>query len=93
MATPHDYTFKLNENVDRAPVRFMNRYGIKVAADLYVPKDASGKLAALRHRAGRSPRSRNNPQVSTPTSSRAVGTSPSCSTHPSPERAPATPAT
>ncbi|MFC3996091.1 alpha/beta hydrolase [Nocardiopsis sediminis] len=41
------YTFPLNRNVDRTPVRFTNRYGIELAADLYVPKNARGKLRAL----------------------------------------------
>ncbi|MFE3032960.1 alpha/beta hydrolase [Streptomyces canus] len=41
------YTFPLDENVDRTPVRFKNRYGIEIAADLYVPKNATGKLPAL----------------------------------------------
>ncbi|MGW2650290.1 alpha/beta hydrolase [Streptomyces sp. NPDC001393] len=41
------YTFELDENVDRTPVRFKNRYGIEIAADLYVPKNATGKLPAL----------------------------------------------
>ncbi|MFM9448765.1 alpha/beta hydrolase [Streptomyces acidiscabies] len=41
------YTFELDENVDRTPVRFKNRYGIEIAADLYVPKNATGKLATL----------------------------------------------
>jgi hypothetical protein len=29
-------------------VRFKNRYGIEVAADLYVPKNARDKLSARR---------------------------------------------
>ncbi|WP_328421678.1 alpha/beta hydrolase [Streptomyces sp. NBC_00443] len=41
------YTFALDKNVKRTSVRFKNRYGIKVAADLYVPKNARGKLPAL----------------------------------------------
>ncbi|MFF4357570.1 alpha/beta hydrolase [Streptomyces sp. NPDC001604] len=41
------YTFQLDENVDRTPVRFKNRYGIEIAADLYVPKNATGKLPTL----------------------------------------------
>ncbi len=41
------YTFELDENVDRTPVRFKNRYGIEIAADLYVPKNATGKLPTL----------------------------------------------
>ncbi|MCT9142994.1 alpha/beta hydrolase [Streptomyces violarus] len=41
------YTFALDRNVKRTSVRFKNRYGIEVAADLYVPKNARGKLPAL----------------------------------------------
>ncbi|MFI0036463.1 alpha/beta hydrolase [Streptomyces mutabilis] len=41
------YTFPLDKNVKRTPVRFKNRYGIEVAADLYVPKKSRGKLPAL----------------------------------------------
>ncbi|MET9762607.1 alpha/beta hydrolase [Streptomyces sp. NPDC006372] len=41
------YTFALDENVRRTSVRFKNRYGIELAADLYVPKNARGKLPAL----------------------------------------------
>lgn len=33
------YTFKLSENVKRTPVRYKNRYGIEIAADLYTSKD------------------------------------------------------
>jgi fermentation-respiration switch protein FrsA (DUF1100 family) len=41
------YTFALDPNVKRTSVRFENRYGIEVAADLYVPKKGRGKLPAL----------------------------------------------
>jgi hypothetical protein len=41
------YTFTLDKNVKRTSVRFKNRYGITVAGDLYVPKNAKGKLPAL----------------------------------------------
>ncbi|MGC9500514.1 alpha/beta hydrolase [Streptomyces sp. WG7] len=41
------YTFALDKNVKRTPVRFKNRYGIEVAADLYVPKKGRSKLPAL----------------------------------------------
>ena len=33
--------------MDHSKVTFHNRYGITLAADLYVPKNASGKLAAI----------------------------------------------
>ncbi|MEU2747381.1 alpha/beta hydrolase [Streptomyces collinus] len=41
------YTFALDKNVRRTSVRFKNRYGIEVAADLYVPRNARGKQSAL----------------------------------------------
>ncbi|PPS91417.1 alpha/beta hydrolase [Streptomyces sp. MH60] len=41
------YTFTLDRNVRRTSVRFENRYGIEVAADLYVPKNTGGRLPAL----------------------------------------------
>jgi fermentation-respiration switch protein FrsA (DUF1100 family) len=41
------YTFALDNSVKRTSVRFTNRYGIEVAADLYVPKNARGKRPAL----------------------------------------------
>ena len=41
------YTFALDKNVRRTPVRFGNRYGITVAGDLYVPENARGRLPAL----------------------------------------------
>lgn len=34
-----NYIFELNENVVRTPVSFQNRYGITIAADLYLAKD------------------------------------------------------
>jgi fermentation-respiration switch protein FrsA (DUF1100 family) len=33
------YTFVLSEEVSRTPVRYRNRYGIEIAADLYTAKD------------------------------------------------------
>ncbi len=42
------YTFKLSDKVTRQKVTFKNRYGISLAGDLYLPKNAGGKsLAAL----------------------------------------------
>lgn len=41
------YTFRLNENVTRTKVHFRNRFGIELAGDLYLPKNANGKLAAI----------------------------------------------
>ncbi len=42
-----DKTFPKSEKVDHRKVTFRNRYGITLAADLYQPKGASGKLAAI----------------------------------------------
>jgi len=42
-----DKTFAKSDKVDHRKVSFTNRYGITLAADLYQPKDASGKLAAI----------------------------------------------
>ena len=41
------YSFPLRDTVTREKVHFHNRYGIKLAGDLYLPKGASGKLAAV----------------------------------------------
>ena len=42
-----DKTFPKSENVDHTKVTFINRYGITLAADMYVPKNAEGKLPAI----------------------------------------------
>jgi len=42
-----DKTFPLSNKVDHKKVTFKNRYGIELAADMYIPKDAQGKLAAI----------------------------------------------
>lgn len=42
-----DKTFPQSDKVAHSKVTFHNRYGITLAADLYVPKNASGKLAAI----------------------------------------------
>lgn len=42
-----DKTFPKSEKVVHRKVTFHNRYGITLAADLYEPKDASGKMAAI----------------------------------------------
>ncbi len=42
-----DKTFPKSERVEHRKVTFPNRYGITLAADLYTPKCASGKLAAI----------------------------------------------
>lgn len=43
------YSFKLSDAVARTKVHFKNRYGIELAGDLYVPRNAGGgeKLAAI----------------------------------------------
>jgi fermentation-respiration switch protein FrsA (DUF1100 family) len=40
MAPLHEggYRFDLDPEVTRTPVRYRNRYGIEIAADLYLPK-------------------------------------------------------
>ncbi|CAH2894570.1 MAG: Dienelactone hydrolase and related enzymes [uncultured Paraburkholderia sp.] len=42
-----DKTFPKSDKVDHKKVSFKNRYGITLAADLYQPKNANGKLAAI----------------------------------------------
>lgn len=42
-----DKTFEESDKVDHKKVTFINRYGITLAADMYTPKNAEGKLAAI----------------------------------------------
>lgn len=42
-----DKVFEKSDKVDHRKVTFVNRYGITLAADMYTPKGASGKLAAI----------------------------------------------
>ena len=42
-----DKVFAKSDKVDHKKVTFVNRYGITLAADMYVPKNISGKLPAL----------------------------------------------
>ena len=42
-----DKTFPQSEKVDHKKVTFVNRYGITLAADLYKPKNVSGKYPAI----------------------------------------------
>ena len=42
-----DKTFPKSDKVNHSKVTFVNRYGITLAADLYEPKNASGKLPAI----------------------------------------------
>ena len=47
LVTEWDKTFPKSDKVDHRKVTFHNRYGITLAADLYAPKQAEGKLPAL----------------------------------------------
>ncbi len=42
-----DKVFPKSDKVDHRKVTFVNRYGITLAADMYVPKNAQGKLPAI----------------------------------------------
>lgn len=42
-----DKTFELSEKVNHKKVTFKNRYGITLAADMYTPKNANGKMPAV----------------------------------------------
>lgn len=42
-----DKTFPQSDKVNHSKVTFHNRYGITLAADLYIPKNAEGKLPAI----------------------------------------------
>ncbi len=42
-----DKTFPKSDKVDHSKVTFVNRYGITLAGDLYVPKGREGKLPAI----------------------------------------------
>jgi fermentation-respiration switch protein FrsA (DUF1100 family) len=47
MSNQWDKVFPRSRKVDHEKVTFKNRYGITLSADLYRPKNASGKLAAI----------------------------------------------
>ena len=47
LTTEWDKTFPKSEKVDHSKVTFVNRYGITLAADMYVPKAAGDKLPAI----------------------------------------------
>jgi fermentation-respiration switch protein FrsA (DUF1100 family) len=47
LVTEWDKTFPLSDKVEHRKVTFHNRYGITLAADMYTPKNAIGKLPAL----------------------------------------------
>ena len=42
-----DKTFPKSDKVDHCKVTFVNRYGITLAADMYMPKNKAGKLPAI----------------------------------------------
>ncbi len=42
-----DKTFPKSEKVEHSKVTFINRYGITLAADMYEPKNAQGKMPAI----------------------------------------------
>jgi len=42
-----DKTFAKSEKVNHSKVTFHNRYGMTLVADMYVPKNAEGKLPAI----------------------------------------------
>lgn len=42
-----DKTFPKSDKVNHSKIVFVNRYGITLAADMYVPKNATGKLPAI----------------------------------------------
>ena len=42
-----DKTFPKSNKVDHKKITFKNRYGIELAADMYTPKGATGKMAAI----------------------------------------------
>lgn len=42
-----DKTFPQSDRVNHSKITFHNRYGITLAADIYMPKNAEGKMAAI----------------------------------------------
>ncbi len=42
-----DKVFPLSDKINHSKITFHNRYGIQLAADLYMPKHATGKLPAV----------------------------------------------
>ena len=47
MTQEWDKTFPKSDKVNHEKITFHNRYGIELVADVYMPQDAEGKLAAL----------------------------------------------
>jgi len=42
-----DKTFPKSDRVEHSKITFVNRYGITLAADMYIPKNTEGKLPAI----------------------------------------------
>ncbi len=47
MTCEWDKVFPKSDKVDHRKITFHNRYGITLAADMYIPKNAAGKLPAI----------------------------------------------
>ena len=47
LVTVWDKTFPQSDKVDHKKVTFVNRYGITLAADMYIPKETEGKISAI----------------------------------------------
>ena len=47
LVTEWDKTFPKSDKVDHSKITFVNRYGITLAADMFVPKNTTGKFPAL----------------------------------------------
>ncbi|MCQ2080352.1 MAG: alpha/beta hydrolase [Lachnospiraceae bacterium] len=47
LVTEWDKTFPKSDKVEHKKVTFFNRYGITLVADMYIPKNAEGKLSAI----------------------------------------------
>lgn len=47
LVTVWDKTFPQSDKVDHKKVTFVNRYGITLAADMYIPKETAGKISAI----------------------------------------------
>ena len=47
LTTEWDKTFEKSGKVSHKKITFVNRYGITLAADMYIPKNAEGKLPAI----------------------------------------------
>ena len=59
-----DKTFKLDNSVAHQKVQFRNRYGITVVGDLYMPKNAQGKLPAIVLSGPTLPAPKSSPKIS-----------------------------